>query len=171
MLCVAAEEVYIWPLWYSYSPFCSNVFLYLKIGKLSGHTGVTCAHMARGPHWVSPRVASPHLLRQGLSLNLELTDWLDWLASKSYESSCTRITGLECRTFYISAGESQFESHACLASILPVEPCPQTQEVIFDYYSLCGLKTIKLLRPCYRNADRKSTCCNSNALCSHHTCT
>lgn len=63
------------------------VCVYLALYKVFVWQGITCihVHVYRGQGPVSSSVPFPHhLLRQGLSLNLELSEWLDWPAVQGF---------------------------------------------------------------------------------------
>jgi len=78
-----------------------------------------------------------YLSWQDLSLYLELTDWLDWLASKTLGSACLHNLELGggCYTtvssFYVGAGSQNSGSHTCTVSTLFSEPYPQISERFF----------------------------------------
>lgn len=65
-------------------------------------------------HWMSSSITSLYFLRQHLSLNLELPDWLDWLASKPLESSSlhlpnTGVTGVHHHSLLLSSFDLEME--------------------------------------------------------------
>lgn len=61
----------------------------------------------------------PILLRQSLSLNMELTCWLDWLASDYF--LCPATAGA-AHSFDVGAGDSNLDPHTCASAALLTEP-------------------------------------------------
>lgn len=51
--------------------------------------------MARGQHLVPSSIPFHLILRQGHSLNLEPTDWLEWLPSKLLGFPCLHLPRIE----------------------------------------------------------------------------
>lgn len=74
-------------------------------------------------------ISTPHFLRQGLSLNLELTDELDSLATLSGDlpvsASPMLITCLPPHlAFYVSFGDLNSAPQACKANTLLIKQYP-----------------------------------------------
>lgn len=80
------------------------------------------------------------IVRQDLSPNVELTDWLDWLAMKPMESSSFYLPLQGLQMCAIMAGSSvgaenlKPDPHTSMTSILPIEPFPEALEYLL--YSL-----------------------------------
>lgn len=82
---------------------------------------------------------SSKFLRRDLSLNLELTDWLGWLASKLQGSSyfylpSARIIGMynhACLLLYPSARDLNSSYYPYVARSLLIKPSPQPQGTKF----------------------------------------
>lgn len=82
-------------------------------------------------------------LRQGLSLNLKLTRWSDWLASEPQASSCLHLPmmrlqvgtyGSHARRTYVDTGDPHSAPHA-----LFTEPSPQPPISSFCNDAPCGM--------------------------------
>lgn len=91
--------------------------------------------------------ALPYSLRQGISLNLELIDWLDWLANE-FQGGPTGyvplVLGLQtCITtcsFSVGAGDLSLGSHTCTSTLLSEHRSSATRST---YNSLANFKLVE----------------------------
>lgn len=73
---------------------------------------------------------STFVLIQGLSVTMEITDWIDWLASRLWWSTCLPlvlgITGrVTTPSYHMGAGDQNSQPHSSAAGTLRLEPPPQ----------------------------------------------
>ena len=86
---------------------------------LQAQSSVTCIHdacvraPAHGGQWLIFDCSLPYLLRQVLSLNLELAYWVYNHASE-FQGWGYRLEA-SCPAFYVSAGDPKWIPHACMA--------------------------------------------------------
>lgn len=115
---------------------------------VSGHVGARAASVLNC--CAVSQVTTTLVFEKGLSLNMELTDWSDWLVSKPLDPpvSVPPVLGLQVHatklSFYVSAGDLPWDGPA---GTLSTEPSPQPsynslrrRGTEFHHVALAGLE-------------------------------